>query len=390
MKVQFFDPKNLPEPSIAFRNAFDSYLKLCEFKEEEKLGILFYLGAFLPGKMNDMDPNSLKFMQYLQAQSLYSKSTGVFSDYGDLNEGVFKGWIYNANLAISKIIGDESPIDENLRALPIGNNVEISKSYPNNEFLDLFNKDSFSLNAIQNLNDELFIKTGLHLKDNNCSYAHAYEAGFAYRMLMMQMDIKGTDYLLSRINSYLSPLFQSLFHAPILFVLNPKAFKSNHLFSLILNHLYGGNDSPQYSIVQSIHRYHQFIFYKENSIKLKNQWLFNKDTNEGSAMMVFINALNIHKSNFKENVNFIKYSGEVYDSSLIDTKIRTSDFLMAILDVIRSKYSIDVNKELVEADGAQWNTIWNNKGDYIQFLVILFYETCLHALVVKKIIEDGY
>lgn len=88
--------------------------------------------------------------------------------------------------------------------------------------------------------------------------------------------------------------------------------------------------------------------------------------------------------NLKEEGNVIKQSGEVYDSSLIDAKISTNDFLNAILKVIQSKYSINGYDEFVEGDKAKWNTIWNNKGDYIQFLVILFYETCLHALVVDE------
>lgn len=379
MKVKYIEPNNLPKPSIEFRNYFDSFLKLCEFKEEEKLGILFYLGAFLPVKLSNIDPDCSQ----LQVLSLYSKSTGDFSDYGDLNDGVFSDWIYNANLAISKIINDESAIDENLRTLPISNLI-VGKSNPKNEFLDLFKKDSYSLNAIQNLNDELFTKTGLYLKKKTYCCTKAYEAGFAYRMLMTQMDIKGTHYLLSRINSYLSPLFISLFDAPFLFVSDQKSFKANHLFSLILNAFFGGSESKLFPIVQSIHLYHQFLFYKKNSIELRDEWPFNKDTNEGSAVMVFYNALNIFKTNLKENAKVIKQSGEIYDTSLIDTKISSDDFLKAILEVIRSKYSINGYEEFVEGDVA-WNTTWNNKGDYIQFLVILFYETCLHALVVDEI-----
>ncbi len=156
MRVQYFEPSDLPNPSTEFRNYFDSYLKLCEFKEEEKLGILFYLGAMLPSQLSNIDPDSSEYNQYLQALSLYSKSSGDFSDYGDLNDGVFSDWIYNTNLAISKIIGDDSSIDENLRNIP-NTNVIVGKSNPKSEFLDLYNLDSFNLNSIQNLNDNILI-----------------------------------------------------------------------------------------------------------------------------------------------------------------------------------------------------------------------------------------
>lgn len=384
MKIQIINPNELPEPSIEFRKIFDSYLNLCEFKIEEKLGILFYLGVFLPGKVSGVDPNSAEYPVYLRMLSLYSKSTGDFSDYGDLNDAFFTNWIYNANLAISKISGDESPIDDNLRTLPLGN-IIVGKYESNKEFLDLFKYGSFNLNVIQNLNDELFTKTGLHLKDRGYSCSRAYEAGFAYRMMMTQIDIKGTDFLLSRINSLLSPLFETLFYAPQLFVFNPEALKANHLFSQILNTFYGGQDSKLFPIAQSIHLYHQFIFYKENSFDLRDEWHFSKDTDEGSAVMIFSHAIDIYKTNLRENANVIKSSGEIYDIKLIDANISIDEFLESILKVIKSKYSINGDEEFVEGGGVKWNTTWNNKGEYIQFLVILFYETCLHALVVDEI-----
>jgi hypothetical protein len=384
MKVKMLDPSELPESSIEFRNHFDSYLNSCEFKLEEQLGILFYMGATLPGKLVTVEPESAEFQNYLQVLSLYSKSTGDFSDYGDLNDAVFNAWIYNANLAISKITDDDTSLDDQLRKLPFGD-VIIGKSNPKTEFLDMFRHDSFSLNAIQNLNDEVFSKTGDHLIERGYSLTRAYEAGFAYRMMMLNMDLKGTNYLLSRINSYLSPLFESLFYAPVLYVFNPHAFKANHLFSQILNNFFGGQESKLFPVAQSLHRYHQFIFYKENSIELRDEWLFNKNSDEGCAVMVFLNAMNIRKTNLKENSDIIKDSGGVFDGNLINARIDANDFLKSILEVIRSKYSINGYEEFVEGEGAKWNTTWNNKGDYIQFLVILFYETCLHALVVEEI-----
>jgi hypothetical protein len=384
MQLKFLNPADFPNPSKEFQSYFNSYLELCKFSIEERLGILFYLGATLPGKLRDINPESSEFSEYIKVLSLYSKSTGDFSDYGDLNDAIFNAWIYNANLAISKISADDAIIDENLRTLPFGN-INVGKSDPKNDFLDMFNYDSFSLNVVQNLNDELFIQTGKHLKDRDYSSSRAYEAGFAYRMMMLNMDLKGTDYLLSRINSCLSPLFESIFYAPMLYVFNNHAFKANHLFSQILNNFYGGQNSKLFPIAQSIHLYHQYIFYKENSSELRNEWLFNHDVEEGSAISIFLNAINIRKTNLKENAEAIKQSGEVYDSNLIDARIGTNEFLKAILGVIQSKYSINGYDEFMHGEGAKWNTTWNNKGDYIQYLVILFYETCLHALVVDEI-----
>ncbi len=384
MNLLTFTVDDLPEPSIEFRKAFDAYLELCEFKLEEKLGILFFLGATLPGTLGNHKADETEYQTSLQIFSLYSKSTGDFEDYPELDDAVFNTWIYNANLAISKISGDTTAIDENLRTLPY-TNVIVGKMDPKPEFLEMFKQDSFSLNAIQNLNDEVFMQTGLYLKEQNYSLTRAYEAGFAYRMLMLKMDIKGTNYLLSRIHSHLSPLFEALFYAPKLFVSNSHAFKANHFFSQVLNNFYGGNESWLFPLVQSIHKFHQFVFYKDNSTELREDWLFNKVTDQGSAVMIFAVALSIRNTDLRDNVDAIKSSNEVYDSNLINASIEANDFLIAILEVLKSKYAINGYQEFIDGEQAKWNTTWNNKGDYIQFLVILFYETCLHALVVKEL-----
>ncbi len=385
MKVNMLNPSELPEPSIEFRNIFDSYLDLCEFNDEQRFGLLFFLGATLPGKLGSAQPNTDEFRSILHSMSLYSKSSGDFSDYGDLNDAIFSSWIYNANLAISKITSDDSSIDENLRTIP-NSSIIIGKADPRVDFLNRFKEDSFCLNVVQNLNDEIFSKVGLHLKEKDYSNTRAYEAGFAYRMMMLNLDIKGTTYLLSRITSFMSPLFQSLFYAPILYTSNPQAFKANHLFSQVLNNFYGGQDSALFPIAQSIHRYHQLIFYKERSTELRDEWLFNKKVDEGSALMVFFNAMNIVKTDLKQNASSIKSSGQVFGKELIDAKISSTEFLKAILNIIKSKYSINGYDEFLSDSDSKWNNSWNHKGDYIQFLVILYYETSLHALVTQEII----
>ncbi len=385
MEIKKIDLHQLPTPSLEFKIYLDSYLDLCKFNEEEKLGILFYMGATLPGRLNDVTDENDAFDKYLKVLSLYSKSTGDFSDYGDLNDTFFSSWIYNANLAISKICADESSIDDNLRILPVGN-IIVGKEDPNIDFLANYEFDSFNLNTVQNFNDQVFCETGKHLLAVGYSYSKAYEAGFAYRMMMLTFDVKGTHYLLTRISSFLSPLFETIFYTPFLFVFNYNAFKSNHLFSQILNNFYGGINSKIKSLVQPIHSYHQFLFYRENSSELRDEWLFGKDSEEGSAISIFLNAINIRKTKLVINTELIKSSGEVFDSSLIDVKIERTDFLKAVLKVLRTKYSIHGHEEFVNVGGVKWSSTWNNKGDYIQFLVILYYETCLHALVVDDLI----
>lgn len=192
---------------------------------------MFYLGVFQPEKLTNINPHSSNYNKYLQVLSLYSKSTGQFSDYSDLNDIILSRWLYNANLAISKITGDEIDIDSHLRKLPF-TNIIVGKMEPLGEFLALFEENSFSLNAIQNFNDAIFSQTGQYLKENNYTNTRAYEAGFAFRMMLLEMDLKGTTFLFARMNSYMTPLFEALFNTPLLFVFNQNALKASHFISM--------------------------------------------------------------------------------------------------------------------------------------------------------------
>jgi hypothetical protein len=47
----------------------------------------------------------------------------------------------------------------------------------------------------------------------------------------------------------------------------------------------GGQNSSLFKIVKPIHLYHQFIFYKENSSELRDEWMFNKKNEEGEQII---------------------------------------------------------------------------------------------------------
>lgn len=383
MNIYELNVTEFAEPNLEFQNKFNEFLDLCEFSMETKLGLLFFLGVSLPGsiasglKLDDPD-----FKEKLNILSAYSKSSGEFKDYGDLDDSVFSKWIYNANLAIIKMRGNDEDLDSNLRIIPKINFV-IGKSDIDENYLKEFKKAEYNLNLVQNFNDHLFIEFGRHLFKKGYSLTRAYEAGFAYRMMMLQMDIKGTNFLISELENTISPLYQTLLYSVKLFFNYRKAFNSNQFFSQIFQNFYGGIESPLGKVVYPIHTFHQLLFYKENSIELRDEWLFNKKTDDGSAIQVFRNSINIRKTGLIENKKDIINSGEVYDKKLIDATLSELDFLKSILKVIQSKYGINGKDEFLGAKN--WNTGWNNKGEYIQFLVILFYETCLHAAVVKEI-----
>jgi hypothetical protein len=382
---------DLPEPSADFRNSFDAYLELCGFKLEEKLGILFYLGAILPGRLVTDTTADPELRDALRILSLYSRSTCDFRDYEDLDQGYFGTWIYNANLVITKMTKDRTDIDAYLRkgTQPSGTATIIGKFPPMVDLLDRANHGSFSLKAIHDLLDEVFLRTGCHLMEHNYTCSRAYEAGTAYRMMMTELDGPGTDYLLTRIERAMPPLFQALFHTPVLYIKDQEAFKKNHLFSQILNHLYGGSNSPLYPIAQAVHRYHQHVFYKQKGHDLREEWDFS--VTEDLAIRVFLAGLHIRDTPMRSApglLDRIERSGELYNAGMINATVDINAFGNGILEVLWSKYGVYGYGEFREGRGTGWETRWNNKGEYIQFLVLLYYETALHALVVKEVTSN--
>lgn len=382
--IQEIIPGDFPNHNEEFRQYFDGYLDLCEFSESVKLGLTFILGAVTPEVLNTLEPN--KIQDGLRTVTLYSRSTFDFSTYGDLNDYIFSKWIYNYNVVLFDLLGVDETLDNYLRKVP-GMDLIIGKADIDEEFRSRYRSETYTLNTVQNLNDDLFDKIGSHLGQKGYSTYKAYEAGVAYRMMMLNMDIKGTNFLLSNIGEKLSPLYQSLFYAPHLYVNYREAFLANHLFSQILQNLVGGSESNLGILAKPVHRYHQFIIYEPGSVNIRELWTFGKKTKEGSAVPMFMHAVRILETDLSSLSGEIQNSGQIYDRELIGSEISINDFLNRILRVLRGKYDINGSHEFTGSLRNEWSDTWNNKGDYIQFLAILYFETAIHALALKKLTD---
>jgi len=382
--TQEIKPGDFPEHNEEFRHYFDGYLDLCEFTESVKLGLTFILGAITPKVLNTADPDEIQ--NGLKTITLYSKSTFDFSAYGDLNDYVFSKWIYNYNVVLFDLLEVAEPLDNYLRKVP-GMDLIIGKADIDEDFRALYRSQTYTLNTVQNLNDDLFDKVGTHLAQKGYSTYKAYEAGVAYRMMMLNMDIKGTNFLLSNVGDKLSPLYQSLFYAPHLYVNFREAFLANHLFSQILQNLVGGSESDLGILARPIHRYHQFIIYEPGTVNLRELWPFAKKTKEGSAVPMFMHAIRILETDLILSSGEIHNSSQIYDRQLIGAEISINDFLNRILMVLLNKYDINGSHEFTDSSNNEWSDTWNNKGDYVQFLAILYYETAIHALALKKLTD---
>ena len=99
---------------------------------------------------------------------------------------------------------------------------------------------------------------------------------------------------------------------------------------------------------------------------------------EIQAMILHYGA-EIRETNLIEQKEAFLNSGEIYVKDLVGASVTKGEFYGSVINkAVYEKYQIR------HADGTP---SWNNLGDLIQYYAILFYETCLHAMVLGELKE---
>ncbi len=369
-------------------NRLNLDLNYCGLSPEIQKGFLFYLGAAINIGINESSVDITQFMEtpelerqtFAKIITTYSESTGNFANYGDLNDGIFSETIYTANSIIFQLTGlDPNKIDDHLRTVEISKNhsSKLLKTTINKELKDKYENAKYNLNVCHNLVEDIFFKIGDHLHSKGYDLAKSYEAGYAYFCMQTTMDVNGTRFLLSTIYNTLSPLYQALFSYPILHFAHPEALKANHIFSNTLQMFYGGINTD---IIQPIHWFHQAIFYTPNSVEFGSSWNFETREDSDKQINIFLSALSIRNTDIMDlKSDFLTYK-EFMCPELKNSKLNANELFETIIMGIIRKYNIYPAQNDPE--------VWNNLGDVIQFFGILFYETCLHAVVVDEITNN--
>jgi hypothetical protein len=363
-------------------------MNYCGFKDEIQKGFLFFLGAAINIGINKSSIDLSKHManaelqraSFLKIINAYSQTSGNISDYGDLNVDVFSKSIYTYNVILFKLSGvDPNEIDKQLRSFEINKSHSsiLLKTDIDTELEEKYANSAFNLNICHNLFEDIIFVIGNHLHKSGYDLQRSYGAGYAYFCLQTTFDTNGTTFLFSTIIDSLTPLYKALFSYPILNFAYQDSLKKNHIFSNTLQMFYAGID-PE--IIQPIHRYHQLVFYSPNSYSLRSQWDFESRKDSEKQAFVFLNALAIRNTdilNIKDDylafddLMFPELKNVVINRDLLYQKIQKGIF---------EKYGI-------LPVGADPN-VWNNLGDLIQYFCVLFYETCLHAIVIEDLKID--
>ena len=369
--------------SNKFRKFIDNQMNYLEFSPTTQKGLLFFLGASLVAEVNDtsldlgFDRNDkIKFTNFLkEITNYYSRSTEDLADYEDLDPSFFTYTIYNYSYVIhSVIINSDADFDENLRKIKLGNGEIIPiKTKLDENLIEKYKSNKFSLNTFQNLSTDFFDKIGSYLESINCSNEQSYEAGFAYFNMSVTLDVKGTFFLFNVIRKLLPASYMIFWQFPILHKLYQKELHANHVFSSILQFHYGA--LAQKGPVQLVHKFHQMLFYEPNTADLRSLWDF-KNVDQGKMiMMLFYQTIDMRRIFLNNKKDFI-HSEETTNKNLIGVSVTKVDFLNEIIEIVYEKYNINLT-----AEG------WNNFGDYLQGLAIFYYECAMHILLPKEIVD---
>lgn len=373
-------------------------LKLCSFSENIKLGFLFFLGAGIQNfinlkcsifhKLREEKNDELAVLMHDCINS-YSHPTGDFEQAfstGKTNIGEIEiiNLLYtHAHIAINVLGESNQDIKDQFRNIHPTIPVKVIRGEIVDDFVQNFDvdwtiyriEDKMCLNIFYVLQEELFERIGSYINNSGMTYKQAYEAGFAFFVLMSNFDLKGTKFLIDTVINFLSPMFSSLFTYPILNSANIEALKYNHIFSHNFQYFSASAD-PVIGI--PVHKYHQITFYNYQSSEFKNEWSFEMENDVDIATKLFNSACQIRNTDLlSEQDNYLNIDGFAFPN-LKGRCLNFDDFRWEIESGIFNKYGIRAPR-YEEQNG------WTNNGDFMQFCAILFFETCAHALVLKEL-----
>lgn len=378
--------KTNPVSDPYLHERLNSDMNYCGLKPEIQKGFLFFLGASINIGINESPVDISQYLStpdlqkktFLKIINAYSQCSGNFS--GDLNDGVFSKMIYSCNSVLFKLSGlNPDEIDKKLRSVSIGksNLHPRLKTDVDKDFQEKYANQSFNLNVCHNLIEDFFLKMGDHLHKTGYDNRKSYEAGYAHFCMQSFMDVNGTRFLLSTIYNSLTPLYKAFFSYPILNFAYLDALISNHIFSNTLQMFYAGINPK---IIQPIHKFHQAVFYVSNSYNFGPQWDFETRNDSKKQKTIFLSGLSIRETNIMSLKNeFLAYN-DLMCPELKNIVIDINEFYSIIQQGIFKKYNIRPAGNDIE--------VWNNLGDLIQYFCILFYETCLHAVILDEIKID--
>jgi hypothetical protein len=304
---------------------------------------------------------------------MYSDCGFSLDEHSILDKDVFKSNLYNFNQILwEKLLESEGEIDNNLKRIEEFD-ITIGKMPIDNLWEQAYSDLKYNLHNVNCLFYDFIEKNGAHLLNRNYSLKKSYEAGVALYFHLVSHDIKGTKFLIGTLNKSMPPLFNVFREYPIMFKYHKNIFESNHLFSTTFQMFTLGIDQ---NVLGPVHVFHQHIFYEDGTIKFRDIWNFKEQDKEDLVKQTFLNAVAIRKTNLYTSRQQYIDSDEIFKSEIKNKILSIDDFFSVLKEVIYKKYGYTMNLKSL-----------NSGGEFMELIIMLYYEACLHAMVLEDLID---
>lgn len=368
--------ENLTNTDTVFKSYYDQTLERCGFSEEMQKGIIFFLGASMVSSNTDQIIARFKDGTRVQEElhtiiRLYAKPNEAYDPFNAIETTPISSAILTYNhIVLHQFLGQENKISEyvkvNLDETSIVTDANIIEDWAKD-----FEHKKYTLANCHDLNKRFFEYIGQYLKALNLDHTQCYVAGINFYQKYQQIDFEGTNYLNLTILDSLSPLFKTLFTYPYLFLYHPQELNSNHLFSSILQFFYRGANTD---IAKYVHEYHNHLFYKPNSRNLRKEWNFEKEKRGIIISQIVHNAMNIRKTIIGNYRSHFLQSDNYIMKELKDQTITRDEFKASISYLIETYYNTNI-EDVIEN---------YTHAEFLQVCTILYYETAVHAMLLKE------
>jgi hypothetical protein len=118
------------------------------------------------------------------------------------------------------------------------------------------------------------------------------------------------------------------------------------------------------------------LYYENGTTEFRSIWDFSKIDKELLIVQTFQNALAIRETNLFERRSAYMESTQIFASQLVGQKLRKANIFNEIQNVLLAKYGYSL--ELANL---------NSRGEFIELIAMLYYETAIHAMVLG-VLED--
>ena len=353
-----------------FKTYFDQTLDRCGFDKDLQAGILFFLGeTIISANTNQMlnmftDEHRIQ-LEFNRLFSLYASPSAAYNPFEELNTDPIKQLIYTYNETYVNVIRQKNfDFDKAIKD-------DLRTDYKT-DFINQFEGKEYKLIINHNLNTAFFKEIGAYINQFELSNQDIYLAGVNYYQKYQKLDFEGVNQLNLNIIDSFSPLYMTLFHYPLLFSYYPNNLNANHLFSSMLQFLYLHTNTD---IAKHVHAFHNHVFYENNPRRVRKGWEFEELERGVLISQTLFNALNIRKSPvFTSRPDFLS-SDNYLLKDLKDQNIPLDRFKALITKTIEEYYEINLD-EVVKGE--------LNHAEFLQLLAIIFYETTVHAMIVKE------